>query len=326
MSLATKRSPWRSPSRRAQVPTPRAASFSSRGPGHMLDLTARVPSSILHFHLIGLAAVVCVVSTGTARGSSVMPLNLETLANHAGQAIIGRVAAVRSYWADDPRRIESEVTFHHVEYLKGALPGAANTFTLIVPGGTVDGLHVQVCDAPVFTPGQKWVLLLLPTYRTFPVVGLYQGAFLVVPDADGVERLAYARGGSVTPITGVDADGLVRASQPPDATAGPRPVEAAGVRLVSDSGHGPPDQAVALDDFLDRLRPFLANSKDHGLTEPAGRRVVVSAAGVPLVQSLWSRQADNDAAPGAGARGPAEAAPTDTPARAPAAAVQGARP
>jgi hypothetical protein len=220
--------------------------------------------------------------------STIVPMNTAGMADHAGQVIIGQVDAVRSYWLDNPRRIESEVTFEQVTYLKGRLPDSTAKFTLRVPGGTVGSARMAVCCSPDFAVGQKWVLFLLPTYKTHPVVGLYQGAFLVQPDADGVERIYSLRHGMLEPIAGMSADGFIqRGSGKPrtkDLTITDRLRAASRVRprAVRTAEDGPA-QAMRLTDFLDRIRPVVTASRSHHLTEPAGKPVGVRPIARPLV-------------------------------------------
>lgn len=176
-----------------------------------------------------------------AIASSVVPMSVATMADHAGQVITGDVVALRSYWIDEPRRIETEVTFAGVTYLKGAPADADGTFTLRVPGGTIGDLQMRIEGAPRFAAGETWLLFLLPTYKTFPVVGIDQGAYRVVHDADGVDRVH--RGGL------------------PD---------------------GEPQPALSYAQFAGQIAPILDASRDHGLTEPAGRPAPVRHEAVPL--------------------------------------------
>ncbi len=220
----------------------------------------------------------------TVQASTVAPMSVATLADHAGQVIVGRVTAVRSYWASDPRRIESEVTLEGVEYLKGRLADSTDRFTLVVPGGEVDKTRMTICDAPELRVGEKWLLFLLPTYHTHPVVGIYQGAFLIKPDADDIERVVSRAEGREINVAGVGSDGFVQYA----ATSAPAdPHEslqgADNMRLVT-----PRAQAaapVAYTDFVAQLAPVLAASRDHQLTVPAGRPVVVKYRAVPLKPS-----------------------------------------
>ncbi len=213
-----------------------------------------------------------------ARAGNVVPMSAEGLADLAGQVIVGRVTAVRSYWADRPRRIESEITFIEVTYLKGALATSGDTFALVVPGGTVGETTMRIGCAPVFAVGEKWGLFLLPTYKTFPVVGLTQGAFRVVTDGSGVDRVFDA---DAAPLAGVGVDGLIRATGV-HAPAESRLREADRIHLVPQAAIVSEAQAVSLPEFVKQLRPILDASRDHQLKQPAGRREVVSYTAVPL--------------------------------------------
>ncbi len=245
------------------------------------------------FRWIPLSAGLLLCAT-PALGSTVLPMDLPTVADHAGQVIVGRVASVRSYRTDAQRGIETEVVFEEVEYLKGALADSTDSFRLIVPGGEVDGLRMELCGAPSFEVGQKWVLCLLPTYRTFPVVGLFQGAFLVRPDADGVEWVGYAHHGAFVPITGVDAAGnVVRGDGHGRGGLNDYLLEAVNILPTEPSAPRGPTSAMTYDEFVARLRPILAASRNHRLSEPAGRRVVVQGGAVPLVTAQESRPRDD---------------------------------
>lgn len=247
---------------------------------------------MLPLALLGLIAV-----TGTAQASTVVPMTVETLADHAGQVIVGTVASVRSYWADNPRRIESEVTFEQVEYLKGILPDAADEFTLIVPGGTVGEVRMALCCAPQFNVNEKWVLFLLPSYKTFPVVGLYQGSFLVQADADGIERISHRRHGALEPVTAVGADGYLQHSVRHGSSAHAHLQAAHNIRLKDDPAGAQNAAALTYAEFVDLLRPVLAASRDHELTQPAGQRVLIDySRTVPLKPSAWQRQVEAQAA------------------------------
>ncbi|MFH1418732.1 MAG: hypothetical protein ABII12_10680 [Planctomycetota bacterium] len=272
------------------------------------------------FHLIGrpgyaagfvvLAAVT--VFTSSAEASSVVPMTLTTLSDHAGQVIVGEVTQRRPYWADNPKRIETEVTFQNVEYLKGALPGSSSVFKLVVPGGKVGEMQMRICCAPTFAQGEKWVLFLLPTYKTFPVAGLHQGAWRIYRDADGQERVGNA---FHIPVDGVDADGFVRA-------AGKRAWSPHSQHLLAEHNvrvqevaqrSGEPAEGMTYQSFLDTIRPLLDRSKDHHLTEQAGRRVLVEPTAVPLQPSAMQntedsvRSEDTGKSPSSGQRGTGQA-------------------
>jgi hypothetical protein len=135
-----------------------------------------------------------VLFASVAAGTTVAPMNVATLSDHAAQVFIGTVVSSAAYWTGSPLRIESEVRFIDVVYLKGEPPSTADAEpALIVPGGAVGSTEFRVAGAPIFVPGQRWLLFLLPTYRTFPIVGLWEGAFQVKPDEEGIPRVLQAR-------------------------------------------------------------------------------------------------------------------------------------
>lgn len=213
--------------------------------------------------VVGIAVL---LHGAAAQAAHTVPLPIAELADHAAQVIVGEVAAVRSYWAENPRRIESEVAFVRVEYLKGAPAGGAPEFTLIVPGGQVGEMRMRLCCAPEFATGQRWCLFLLESSLLHPVVGLNQGAFLIAGDAGGVERVHNADG---QPVLGFDEDGLVRIGGEVQAHA-PVTRAANNLRIL-------PREPVAavpartLTDFLVEVQPVVAASRRHALQAPAGR-------------------------------------------------------
>jgi hypothetical protein len=243
-----------------------------------------------------------------AQAGGVEPMTLATLADHAGQVLVGTVRSSRSYWAEDPRRIETELLFHDVRFLKGRLPESGTEFRLVVPGGRIDEWELRVGCTPQFGVGERWLLFLLPTYKTYPVVGLHQGAFRVVADADGMERI-YAPGGQ--PVTGIDADDLVQcgmtsrmhghAAGPAGATAHApgesRLVLANGV--VVRGSAAPPAAALTLDAFLARIQAVLDASRDHHLTAPAGQPIQPVLRARPLRARAADAPQPSQPAPGA---------------------------
>ena len=230
--------------------------------------------------VIALFCLAVLLPVPNASASTVSPMTVETLSDLAGQVIVGRVASVRSYWADNPRRIESEVRLESVEYFKGRLADSTETFTLIVPGGKVGEMQMLIADAPTFAVGEKWVLFLLPTYKTFPVVGLHQGAFRVEVDAAGVERVYLPEHEAVI---GIAPDGFLKSNKNDAHQPLTRVVGANGVQVRpvgNDTNSAQP--AISLQDFRQQLMPLLEASRNHQLTEPAGKRVSVTYTPSPL--------------------------------------------
>ena len=244
--------------------------------------------------ILGALAVAAALMTSapSALASTVAPMTVTEMADYAGQVLIGEVTAVRAYWADNPRRIESEVTFDSVDYLKAAPADKSAPFTLIVPGGQVGDMQMRLCCAPQFAVGDKWLLFVLPTYKTFPVVGLYRGAFAIRPDDAGIERVYYARHGELSAVTGIAPDGMVQESMP---TAHHDPNEhlhsGHNVNITAQT-KAAPAEALTAQAFIDQLRPVLAASKEYQLTEPAGRRIVVQPPTTTLKMSRAQQARD----------------------------------
>lgn len=228
------------------------------------------------------AWIVGVLFTGTCvvQGAHVATMDVPTMADHAGAVIMGEVASVRSYWADSPRRIESEITFREVAYLKGEPARNDRAFSLVVPGGTVGTMQMRICCAPAFEEGQRWVLFLLPTYKTFPVVGLYRGALRVRPDESGIDRVYDAAG---LAVTGLDAEGFIASPIAHATSQNVHLVDASNIRVMAEGDIDKrPTQAVRYVDFVKTLKPLLDASRQHRLTEPVGTRIVVEYRAVPL--------------------------------------------
>jgi hypothetical protein len=229
--------------------------------------------------LRGALGLSVLLSAACAVGGVTRPMALPELADHAGQVIVGEIVASRSYWAEDPKRIETELTLAKVRYLKGRHGEADDAFRLVVPGGTVGEVTMRIGCTPGFEVGQTWVLFLLPEYKTYPTVGVGQGAFRVVADEGGVARVYTAER---APVAGIDARRRVRLGTVRRGGAS-KLVSANGVRV-----RGGPQarekaaRAMRLADFERALEPVLAGSRDHEMTEPAGRRVLVAPTPVAL--------------------------------------------
>jgi hypothetical protein len=232
--------------------------------------------------LMMLAAVSLALGPPMAKAGSVVPMSLDVVSDHAGQVIAGKIASIRSYWADNPRRIESEVVFEQVDYLKGALPDSGSTFRLTVPGGTVGQMGMRIAGAPEFATGQEWVLFLLPTYKTFPVVGLSQGAFRIVADGDGIKRVHSASG---APFVGVDASLKTLTARVQRLSATTSLIDGMNVRVKPVPEERDTAEGLTYAEFLAQIRPILEKTRDHRLSEPAGRRVPVEYTPVPMASA-----------------------------------------
>jgi hypothetical protein len=68
--------------------------------------------------------------------------------------------------------------------------------TIQAPGGVVDGIGMKVMGAPEFRPGERALLFLASEGPVHKVVGMAAGKLDVTRDADGVERVRWARPGT----------------------------------------------------------------------------------------------------------------------------------
>lgn len=243
-------------------------------------------------------ALLAALAVGSASRACTTEMSVPTLAGHAAQVIIADIQSVRSYWASDPRRIETEITLRNIVYLKGAYDGAPIERTLIVPGGAVGEWGMRLCCAPEYRAGERWVLFVLPTCKVHPVVGMERGSLRIQRDEQGVDRIASADGRAVL---GVDAHGTIELAGP----IKPRPqgAETSVTRLNSETGvrlvradHDDPapvePEAMTLAAFREAVAPALASSRDHGLRRPAGERVRAEFRAVPLKEAGARESAD----------------------------------
>ncbi|HEY7467249.1 MAG TPA: matrixin family metalloprotease, partial [Dehalococcoidia bacterium] len=98
---------------------------------------------------------IAVVAPEAYDGALMIDESLESQAQRAGLIVIGRVESVTS--RKTSRSIESDVAISVDKSLKGNAP---KKLTLTLPGGTVDGIRLQVGDVPNFLSGERVLLLL----------------------------------------------------------------------------------------------------------------------------------------------------------------------
>lgn len=212
--------------------------------------------------------VVPAVAPRYAQATTVEPMTLGTAADLAAQVIDGRVIHTQARWVENPRRIETVVTFGDVDFLKGETIGGAEdgTFELVVPGGSISGMQMRIAGAPDFVTGDRWILFLLPTYKTHPVVGLTAGAFRVVESTNGTTEVRDAEG---RPVGLIHSDGAVVVAGDAQLTSEVGLVGAENIR-VRKTPHKV-TRPMSRDEFVTALRPLLTVSRRHAITHPAGR-------------------------------------------------------
>jgi len=124
-----------------------------------------------------LLLLAVLVSVPVAVHATVLaPIEFRELVTISSVIVHGRVTDAHGEWTDGRRTVETLVTISANDYLKGDLGGS---FTIHVPGGQLGRYRTVFVGAPEFRAGDEVVLFL----RANRIVGLSQGAFRVVPDA-----------------------------------------------------------------------------------------------------------------------------------------------
>ena len=153
-----------------------------------------------------LVAAVIAIAPAAVRATVLVPIEFRELVATAPVIVHGEVVAVHSDWSSGRRAVETFVTLHADEYLKGNL---GSEFTLRVPGGRLGRYRTIMVGAPVFSRGDEVVLFLntgAPAYPT--IVGLSQGAFRVVAVPGSASRMVAPP--AVMGLPGEDAQPVVR--------------------------------------------------------------------------------------------------------------------
>jgi hypothetical protein len=112
-----------------------------------------------------------------ASASTVVPLSVAELAGRSQQIFHGVCVAAEASMTNG--EVSTHLRFVVAEHLKGVAP--ADTLSISLPGGELDGIRYQISGMPSFRPGQEVVLFLTDTDnagRVWPV-GLAQGGFHV---------------------------------------------------------------------------------------------------------------------------------------------------
>ncbi len=150
-------------------------------------------------------AAVGLFACGLAAASTVRPLNIEQLTQHAGRIVAGRCTGVQVV---RDARLGADVTIVTVrvdDVLKGT---AAPTLAIRHVGGSGGAPGTTaVAGMPAIAPGQHVVLFLYPESAsglTSPV-GLGQGRFVVAPDEKG-RRLVVNDTGNRNLLRGLSPD------------------------------------------------------------------------------------------------------------------------
>ena len=137
------------------------------------------------FFLVLMVGASAVFGTGSASATTFEPRDFDALSLEAEQIVIGtaRTAVSRR---SGVREIVTDYRFDNLEIVKGRVPGASLTLTLL--GGTVGADSLTVVGAPTFKSGVRYLVFVSGKCSVmFPRVGGQQGIFQLRTDkASGV--------------------------------------------------------------------------------------------------------------------------------------------
>jgi hypothetical protein len=120
-----------------------------------------------------------------------LELSIEELTAKADSVIVGTVQSVASQWNDDQSAIYTTVTIATENVLKGTT--VQDKITVIVPGGSIDGITQFVSETPAFVNGEEVLLFLENQPRTiiarhrfqlkqYGIYGNFQGKKKIIDD------------------------------------------------------------------------------------------------------------------------------------------------
>jgi len=157
--------------------------------------------------LVAAALAFLVAFTGHTASALVPDYQIEDLTHLSTDIVIGEVTGATSDWQDWPyggRVIMTTYTVRVDNSLKGK---AAETISVVVPGGTVGTTTISASDCPTLTVGMKTTLFLKKDLKGQPrywIFGLERGAYEISKDT--LIPLAH----NVIPIRKSDLEARVR--------------------------------------------------------------------------------------------------------------------
>lgn len=132
------------------------------------------------FRIISTIILAQCVLIGISGATQIVYQSLDQLGDNSSAVVVGKVAAVRSYWNEDKTKIFTETTVTVDESFKGQPGGSVRVIQL---GGTVDNVQVTAHGALQWKQDEEIVLFLESTDNdTYQVAGFSQGKFQVERD------------------------------------------------------------------------------------------------------------------------------------------------
>lgn len=123
-----------------------------------------------------------------ARAATYLQSSVEQTARSSEAVVRGRVVSAESRFTRDGRRIVTDVEIAVTSAWKGAPEGRVR---VVVPGGRVGGVAMQVDSAPAFEPGEEVVVFLTRRGEHWQVMGHARGKYRV-EGADALPALEHA--------------------------------------------------------------------------------------------------------------------------------------
>ena len=136
-----------------------------------------------------------------AWATTVLEKSFSSLVRDAEVIAVGTVTAIETEWDAQKEAPFTLVTFSDLEVLKG--DESQTEITLHFLGGpTPDGLIMQIAGVPQFTLSERYVIFCVGNqHHAVPLVGLWQGVYRVVFDAErGIDTIHNHAGQPVTAL------------------------------------------------------------------------------------------------------------------------------
>lgn len=206
------------------------------------------------------------VTAATAGASSVVPVNLASMADRAELIFTGTVIGIESVPTRDGTFAFTYVTFDIDQALKG-VSRSGKTITLRFAGGETADDVVELSGAPKFAVGGQHLLFVAGNDRFLvPIVGWYQGKLDIVPHpitrqpvlvdyagnaVDGVAQKHWRQGGMK-----LNKDGTLKEPEDPGVTV----VSEEGVRIELPKQEKV-DRAEPVGKVLGELRAYINGRK-----------------------------------------------------------------
>lgn len=139
-----------------------------------------------------------------AGATTVLSLSFDSLVEEAEVIAVGTVTAIENTWDADRNVPHTFVTFSNLEVLKGEADQTELTLRFL-GGPTPDGTTMQIAGVPQFTPEERAVIFCVGNnHQAVPLVGVWQGVYRVVFDAERGEDTLYDHAGQ--PLTALPTE------------------------------------------------------------------------------------------------------------------------